>query len=73
MTTKPPTLKDLAEVSAEVAHIIEKRDALIVRLALEEVPRADLCKASGLSGDRIRVIERSGGVPERKRGRPRAS
>jgi hypothetical protein len=71
MTAKPPTLNDLAEVTAEAERINERRDALIVQLALLGEPRADLCKASGLSDDRVRVIERAGGVPERRRGRPR--
>jgi hypothetical protein len=73
MTTDPPTLKALAERSDRAARAIEERDAMIVALALADVPRADLCEASGLSDDRVRVIERQGDVPPRKRGRPRTS
>jgi hypothetical protein len=68
MTTNDPTLDDLAAAAAAIATAIETRDALIVRLALNGKDRPDLCAASGLGDDRVREIERAGGVPPRKRG-----
>lgn len=67
------TLDDLADRTAMVTTATERRDTAIVDLALRGVPRAELCRVTGLSDDRVREIERTGGVPPRKRGpRPKA-
>jgi len=48
---------------------IRVRDQAIIAAALEDMPQPVIIEATGLSRDRIRIIEREGGVPQRKRGR----
>lgn len=48
------------------------RDAAIVQAAREGLPKAVVLDATGLSKERVRQIERAGGVPPRKAGRPRS-
>lgn len=64
---EPAELTRLAEAATEATRA---RDAAIVTAALDGMPQPDIIAATGLSRDRIRVIERAGGVPPRRRGRP---
>jgi propanediol dehydratase small subunit len=64
----PQELTRRAQVAADA---IRERDAAIIEAALEGMPQPDIIEATGLSRNRVRVIEREGGAPPRKRGRPR--
>jgi len=59
------------EAQQAATAAIRARDRAIVTAAEEGMPQPVIIEATGLSRDRIRIIERAGGVPERKRGRPR--
>lgn len=61
----------LTKLTEAVATATAARDAAIVIAATEGMDREVIRKATGLSDGHIRRIERAGGVPPRKPGRPR--
>lgn len=65
------TPEELARLSKAVQDALVARDAAIVRAAEERMPKPIVCKATGLSKERVRRIERAGGAPKRDAGRPR--
>jgi len=64
------TLQKLTKLAAAVADSIAARDAAIVAAAKEGWDQRDICNATGLSAVQVRRIERAGGLPPRKAGRP---
>jgi hypothetical protein len=62
---------ELKRLARAVNAATTARDAAIVQAAREGIPKSIVLEATGLSKERIRQIERAGGVPPRKAGRPR--
>lgn len=72
------TPKKLTELSQaidyarqSVDNAIAARDAAIVQAAQEDIPKLEVCEATGLTKEQVRRIERAGGAPKRAAGRPR--
>jgi hypothetical protein len=62
---------ELRNLSQAARDALAARDAAIVQAAHEGLRKDIVLEATGLSKERIRQIERAGGVPPRKAGRPR--
>lgn len=62
----PAELRELAVAAREA---LARRDAAILQAAREDLPQIDIAEATGLSKERIRQMERQGGVPPRRQGR----
>jgi len=65
------TPERLIALSEATRNAIAARDAAIVEAAGEGMSREDIRAATRLSDTHLRRIERDGGVPPRKAGRPR--
>lgn len=63
---------ELRRRSQAARDALAARDAAIVQAAREGLPKDTVLDATGLSKERVRQIERAGGVPPRKAGRPRS-
>lgn len=63
--------EELARLTQAITAATTARDEAIVRHLLDQVPPADIARATGLSDERIRQIARAAGVPPRKSGRPK--
>lgn len=60
------------ELRALADHATTANDALragIIQAAREDMPQADICRATGLSREGLRKIERAAGLPARRQGR----
>lgn len=63
------TPEELVRLTAAIDEAKRARDEAIVQAAHEGVSRIAIVRATGLTNERIRQIERAGGVPERRPGR----
>jgi hypothetical protein len=62
----------LRKLSQAARDALTARDVAIVQAAREGLRKDTVLEATGLSKERVRQIERDGGVRPRKAGRPRA-
>jgi hypothetical protein len=64
---------ELRRLTVAAKEALDARDAAIVQAAHEGLSKEIVLEATGLSKERVRQIERSGGAPPRPAGRPRGS